>query len=408
MAGRTRKPALAAACAAACVVGGWLASGGATADAAGARDANGTVRVATTGDDSELVKTIPIGRRKGVKKRVAMSLPPAKLGALRDGDGLEATAEIEVSVCLKPNRLHGSDRSCIGRMYGYDPAVIAELVLADGAGATAGVRLGRTRLTCTQSQPHRNHHCVLVIGNGGMTVTDASKLPCAPANCHVNLVLSAHDTKAKPGHRLVVGSASSGRVKGDKGRVNAVRYRPGNQARVQPIVSRAPMRSRLPIARQGGEPKRKALYSVALRNLRHGEQLVIEGKAVASIGRHPYNAFQTTTLVLSEKRGSDSRKGWPTRVADLNGQAGEGNGFNCTLGRSAHPNPCTARKVGVLEITRDSPKTLYLNLVAGMAAQADFHDRHRKSDKAKVLDRGYLRVYRYPPERNDSPPPPRD
>jgi hypothetical protein len=103
-----------------------------------------------------------------------------------------------------------------------------------------------------------------------------------------------------------------------------------------------------------------------------------------------------------------SREGWPERVGDLNGQIAEANGFNCTQGDSAHESPCTARKVGVLEITRDSPKTLYVNLVAGMAAQADFDNRHRDSDVAQVLDQGFLRVYRYGPDRNDSPPPPRD
>ena len=66
-----------------------------------------------------------------------MSLQPGNLGDLRDGDRLEATAEVEVSVCLKPNELHGSDRACIGRTYGYDPTVIAELVLADGGARPA-------------------------------------------------------------------------------------------------------------------------------------------------------------------------------------------------------------------------------------------------------------------------------
>jgi hypothetical protein len=62
----------------------------------------------------------------------------------------------------------------------------------------------------------------------------------------------------------------------------------------------------------------------------------------------------------------------------------------------------------VLEITRDSPKTLYVNLVAGMSAQADFNNRHRSRDGAEVLKRGFLRVYRFPADRNDSPPPVRD
>ena len=111
-----------------------------------------------------------------------MSLQPGNLGDLRDGDRLEATAEVEVSVCLKPNELHGSDRPCIGRTYGYDPTVIAELVLADGRTATGGastVSLGSEKLTCTQSQPNRNHHCVLVIDDGDLD--DRRRGPAARA-----------------------------------------------------------------------------------------------------------------------------------------------------------------------------------------------------------------------------------
>ena len=32
----------------------------------------------------------------------------------------------------------------------------------------------------------------------------------------------------------------------------------------------------------------------------------------------------------------------------------------------------------------------------------------RTGDAAKITKKGFLRVYRYPADRNDSPPPPRD
>ena len=121
---------------------------------------------------------------------------------------------------------------------------------------------------------------------------------------------------------------------------------------------------------------------------------------------HPYNVFQRTGLVLSSGPRSASRDGWPERVGDVvNGQIAEANGFNCTQGNSAHEDPCRARKVGVLEITRNSPKTLYVNLVGGLAAQADFKNRHGDGDRARVASAGFLRVYRFPPERNDALPP---
>ena len=40
-----------------------------------------------------------------------------------------------------------------------------------------------------------------------------------------------------------------------------------------------------------------------------------------------------------------------------------------------------------------------------MAAQADFDDRHRNSDMAKILDDGFLRVYRYRRRPQRRPPP---
>lgn len=404
---RSMRTAAVTAIAAACALAG-LGAGG---QAAAPGPERGTLRTGTTGNDSELVKTIPIGKRTGDKRRVVMSLQPGNLGELRAGDRLEATAEVEVSVCLKPNELHGSDRPCVGRTYGYDPAVSAELVLADGAktGGASTVPLGADRLTCNQSQPNRNHHCVLVIDDGLIEIEDANLLPCKPQTCHINLVLSASDRNARAGDRLVVGADSGGKsVNGDKGRVNFARFRPGGQKDEQPLISEARLRPILPIVGEGAKVNEQAVYSVELGNLRLGEQLVIEGRLVTRIGGHPYNAFQTTGIVLSENPRSASREGWPERVGDLNGQIAEANGFNCTQGDSAHESPCVARKVGVLEITRDSPKTLYVNLVAGMAAQADFEDRHKDGDVAQVLREGFLRVYRYPADRNDSPPPARD
>jgi hypothetical protein len=270
------------------------------------------------------------------------------------------------------------------------------------------VTLGRDKLTCMQRQPNRNHHCVLVIDDGVLRVGNSGSLPCNDETCHLNLVLSANDRKAKNGDKLVVGADSGGRkVNGDKGRINLSRFRPGRDQAVPPKLTKAPVRSRLPIAPEGGNVKEKSVYSIPLPDLRAGEQLVIDGKLVTRIGMHSYNAFQTTGIVLSESPGSASREGWPERVGDLNGQVAEANGFNCTQGSSAHKDPCTARKVGVLEITRDAPRTLYVNVVAGLAAQADFNNRHHGGDKAKVAS-GFLRIYRFPRERNDSPPEARD
>ncbi|HEX2129659.1 MAG TPA: hypothetical protein VHF58_10630 [Solirubrobacterales bacterium] len=369
----------------------------------------GTVRTASTGNRSERVKTVPIGKLRGAKRTVVMSLGPTRLGALRPGDRIYGTSEVEVSVCLKANPLHGGERSCVGRTYGYDPYVRAELVLTHGTKRTRGLELGSRRLQCAQGQPNRNHHCVLVIDDGVATVPEGGKLPCGESDCHLNLVLDAYKKGARSGHKLVVGAASDGhRVHGDKGRINAARFRPGTGEVIEPDVTQNKVRGSLPIAGEGNDVKERAIYSIAVPNLNAGDQLLVDGRLVTRIGMHSYNVFQRTGLVLSEGPRSSSRDGWPEKVGDIvNGQISEANGFNCTQGDSAHEDPCRARKVGVLEITRDAPKTLYVNLVAGMAAQADFKDRYRSGDRARIAS-GFLRVYRFPKERNDAPPPARD
>ena len=76
----SRRAALAAIVTVACGLAGLGAGGGSEPRA----DADGTLRTGTTGNNSELVKAIPIVDRKGAKRRVVMSLQPGNLGDLRD------------------------------------------------------------------------------------------------------------------------------------------------------------------------------------------------------------------------------------------------------------------------------------------------------------------------------------
>ena len=161
------------------------------------------------------------------------------------------------------------------------------------------------------------------------------------------------------------------------------------EARAAAGQRRAACGPTLSIAGEGGSVKEKAIYSVELGDLRAGEQLVIDGRLVTRIGQPPLQRLPDHRIVLSENPDSASREGWPERVGDLNGQIAEANGFNCTQGDSAHEDPCTARKVGVLEITRDSPKTLYVNLVAGMRRpgrlrQPPPQQRHRQGPRRRA------------------------
>ena len=95
----------------------------AAASAAPARGA--LVRVATTGDHSELVKTLPITRRSGASKRVVMSMGPRRLPDLEPGDRVRVSAEFQVTGnCGHP------DRRCIGPIYHYAPLLRGRLIIA--------------------------------------------------------------------------------------------------------------------------------------------------------------------------------------------------------------------------------------------------------------------------------------
>jgi hypothetical protein len=365
-----------------------------------AQGPGGTVRVSATGARAELVKAIPIARHADEEPRVVMSLGPDKVGELEDGDRLEGTAEVEVSVCLKPNPRHpGANNKCIGKTYGYNPTVRAWLVLgpsasASGDGSTVRVS-GTKKLRCTQRLPNRNHHCVLVIDDGRLKIDEAQSLPCNPNDCHLNLVLSAHNRGARPGHKLVVGAdaAGAGRVVGDKGIVNVARFRPGSLKKEDPVEGNR-SRSRLPISGSiGGHDKKKVLYTARIRNPRAGEQMIVDGAVFARISHLNYNAFLTTTVVLGEN-ASSTRNSAPVNATRSKGRITRGNGFNCTQGRSGHRSPCVAKKVGVIEFVENVNRTVYVNVIGSSAAQFP-EERHRSGDKAKILDKGYLRVYRF-------------
>ena len=78
------------------------------------------VRVATTANNSELVKTLPITRRAGAEKRVVMSMKPGPLPDLATGDRLRVTAELQVT-----NNCNFRSPRCVGPVYHYAPMITA-------------------------------------------------------------------------------------------------------------------------------------------------------------------------------------------------------------------------------------------------------------------------------------------
>jgi hypothetical protein len=371
-------PALAAALGLAAVLSaGALARGG------------DSVLVATTGSNSEMVKTVPITKNPGGQPRVVMSMRPSDVPSLLTGDRLDLTAEMQVTADCRTRQPR-----CAGRPYRFNPAVTAELLVADSAnvaeaGGGRAISLERRNSTCLARLPNREHHCMTVFTGTGLDV-DTAELPCPPASCHLNLTLRAHSGKAKGGEKLIVGTnLPDGSIRQDKGRINAVRLSPGSQPAIDPLVSEDRITTRL-IPRM----KQRVIYSQKLNGLEQGEQLAVKAKMRTGIGHLPYNTLVSSVLVLTEGRRDTNPSALAERVGSSNGEISERNGFNCTQRRT----PCTTRKVGVLSIRDDAirngdPRPLFVNLVTyANAKRAD----SRAQDRVKVLGGGRLEVTRYP------------
>jgi hypothetical protein len=366
--------------------------------------ANGPdVRGVTTGNHSELVKTIPITRGHRAAQRVAMSLGPRKLGRLEAGEQLRMNGEVQVTLtCYKP----GLPR-CIGRSYSFSPRVEARLVLADGARVASGsgaIPLSTWGgLVCSAQRPNRNHHCVMIFPRITATVPSASALPCRPARCHVNLVLAADNPDARPRDRLIVGTdRPNGTVAQDKGRLNAVEIAPGAAPRVERFRTTRRRSKRLPVHENGG---RRVVYSARVPGLREGDVLAVEAGQVTSISALPYTAYVSDEIVLA-RTPSAVRPASPS-VAALRGYITEANGFNCTQGPSQFQTPCFSSKAGVIGIRRSSPdrggrpRALFVNLVSRSKPK---HTGARPGDEARILRGGFLNVVRYRPSAPGSSP----
>ena len=353
------------------------------------------VMLATTGNRSELRKTVPIARRKWSKRRVAMSLGPRKLPTLRAGDVLRVSAEVQLSnTCIAL----GAPR-CIGRHYRLSPREDARIVLGNGRHVSGGAHAEPIAqvdsLRCHQPLPDRNHHCVLALHE--KTVARPSRLPCRPESCHLNLVLEADHRRARRGQVVLVGAdRPNGTVRQDRGRLNAIVLRddPPRPAsfKTRKLISRSvPVP---PVGKRG----RRVIYSQRVGHLRRGDVLEARARPLVTISSLPYDAFISTRMIVAGGRREVVSRGVARRVSALDGQIVERNGFNCTHSPSAYRDPCATRKVGALRIRKNAvdrrgdPVALYVNVVvAGKSNRA----RASPSDRMHPLGGGSLRVRRY-------------
>jgi hypothetical protein len=355
----------------------------------------GTVRFATTGDNSEIRTTVPIGRRKWAKKRVVMSLGPGALPTFHRHDILRTTAEVQITttcVVLGPR--------CIGRSYGFSPREDARIVLASRRQASGGkdakVIAETHAVRCHQERPQRNHHCVLVFPPKPTKIRHPHRLPCRPSQCHLNLVLEADHRPAHHGQVIVVGADTpSGTVRQDKGRLNAVTLHghvpPAKRYRTEKRHSRS-----IPIAPSGKEGRR-VIYSQRIAHLKKGDVIEASAQHLVTISSVPYPSFVSTDVILTHGPHAVSPTGIATGSVSAHGTLTEANGFNCTHGPSAYRSPCRTRKAGAARITRTIAGRghsipLFLNVVCAAAPKLT---RARPDDRIRVLPKGALVIRRY-------------
>lgn len=336
-----------------------------------------------TGRKAELRETVPITRRRGAGEASVLSLA---LPQVQPGDRIRFSGEVTVTTtCVEELP------RCIGRRYRFDPKLRARIVLAkdrDDAGRRTVVVSNPVGLECEQNRPNRNHHCPLVISEA-IRIAGLAGLPCPPAKCRLNMLLSAHHPRARGGEVVVVGADQpDGSVEGGKARLNAAIVRAGADLREGSRKTTKRRVRRLPASFDAGQ---RVVYSQRLRGLEKGEVLLTSAQVRTAIRRLPY--FVATKIVIAARPTGRLPTQLARRFASRNGTATETNGFNCTVGPSAFRSPCTTKKEGLIVITRTPPRPLYVNVVSRTfpkLAQA----RLGSYPPARVLPGGRLRVTR--------------
>lgn len=320
-----------------------------------------------------------------------MSMKPDDLPDPEAGDRLDVTSELQVTLdCTN------QEPRCSGRPYEYDVTLGVQLVLARGANATDGgkaVRLTSEKShVCLGRYPHREHHCVITFTGGGTRIGPQGP-PCPPDECRINVVLSAHNPNAQPGNLLAIGGTPpSGEISQDRGRVNAIVYRPAGQARPRAETTRNLRTSELPF-----DERFSVVYSKRLAGLDAKDQLAAEAEAFMELRHLPHDARSTAQLILTDSPNSVTPGPIARRVVQGGAEMSETNGFNCGKPRS----PCRTLKVGVARLAKDArdgqgrPVPLFVNLV--MASEAKHDAGFNPNDRAKILDRGGIDVLRFKP-----------
>jgi hypothetical protein len=387
--GRPRRRAAVAAGLTAVLLAGIAASAGAQSF-----DQPDRVLVNTTGSNAERVDRVPIGTAAGQGATVVMSMSP-RGQPLQSGDRLNGSSEMEVTTdCVS------AAPRCVGNPYTYNPTVDSQLILASDPNATGGPGTAPVSGLDERICNHEQHHCLVVFPGSAFDVS-ASNLPCPPAGCYLNQVVSAYNPSAQPGDVLIVGEDEpDGTTVQDKGRVNSVRLRPDvpgqPSGQVTTYSNTSPRTSSVPVRDHLADSK-TVVFSQRLDKLVKDEQLSVSANMTTDISQLSYNrVLVNSRLILATSRTATGPGDLVKRVTEWDGELAEANGFNCT-----HvDNPCLTQKVGVAHLVADAKRDgdrvpLYVNLVvSSTAAGGTVH----AGDTVKVTG-GTLKVVRYPANR---------
>ena len=239
-----------------------LAALSSAAFAPAAPAADGKVRVVTSGNRSERVSSIPITGRPGAKPRRAFGIGGRQMPELGARDRIRAGVEVQLTnSCVRP------PVGCVGEPYRFSPRIRGRIVLTGRGGVRR--RLGSGTERCGQHEPHREHHCVLVISPRTRTLRPDD----ACERCRLSLLLSASHPSADGSERIAVGGLRpDGSIPRDRGRLGATILRQG-----------------APSPRTGGtddlaldavppDQRRRVVLSKRLRGLRGGEQFEVEAE----------------------------------------------------------------------------------------------------------------------------------
>jgi hypothetical protein len=235
---------------------------------------------------------------------------------------------------------------------------------------------------------------VLGIPWKGISIPAGERLPCAPGNCYVNLVLSADRSSAQDGDVVVVGSSDDNRrIHQGRSQLSSILFA-GSDRPERTYRRGSPYKRKLEVRPDDSASHPQVAYSLPLGGLRAGDQLVVEGKAVTGIGSLPYNVTQRASLIFTNKPGSVKPNG---KIIETNPRLSADNGYGCTQGPSGHRNPCTIVKNGIVSVKKSSRKPWFINFVVSQEASdvAPKANRWRPSDRVSISGAGYLTARKY-------------